>query len=135
MAASVQEDGIPDIGREIVDDVRRLIGLELRLARAEAKRTVVRFAVEIALFLVAGVFVLLGLTYAILAVPEALGALGHWWGWLATAAAVLLVAALVGGVGALRMRRTIRAVRTTVDHLKGDAEWARQLPKRSKSSS
>ena len=134
MATTAPQESIQQIGRDIVDDARRLVQLEVELAKAEAVRAVKGLALEIGLFVVALVFVLFALAYAILAVPESLGALNHWWGWLASAGVMVILAVIIGLIGYSMLRRTLRRAKGSIATLKGDAEWAKALPSRRDSS-
>ena len=137
MAAGVQRDqeSFPELGRALVDDVRRLVQLELQLAREQAVDALKGVAIDAGLFSAAGLLLLFAGVYAIGSAAEALGLLGHWWGWLATAGALIALAGLLAFVGYRRLRGTIARTKATFTEIKGDAVWLRQLPKRDVSSS
>lgn len=128
-------ESIPELGRAVIDDVRRLAQLEVRLALEEVKRTVLSALLDIAFFLAAGLFVLYGVAYALLALPWRLDLLTHWWGWVVAGGASFLTALALIVVGALRLRATFRQARSAIDEMKGEAEWLKQLPGRATSSS
>ncbi len=134
-AQPVPEESIPEIGRALVDDLRRVVQLEIQLVREQALSAVKSAIVDIALFMLAGVFVLIGVTYALLAISWKIGILDKWWGWALSGGVLLLLAALLAFIGARRLMRTIRQTKSTFDDIKGDAEWLKQLPQRAKSSS
>jgi hypothetical protein len=125
------EESIAAIGRTLVDDVRRLVQLEIELAKAQLVQTMKRTMLGAAFIFVALTLLLLALSYALGAAPEALGALDHWWGWLATAGALTIIALLVAFIGYRRIRKGVRTAQTAMTSIKGDAEWLRQLTKRS----
>jgi hypothetical protein len=130
-SASVQdEENLAAIGRTLVDDVRRLVQLEIELAKAQMLQTLKRTLVGTGLIFVALTFLLLALSYAIGALPEGLGALNHWWGWLATGGALVLLAGFVGFLGYRRIRKGIGTAQTAMESIKGDAAWLKQLTKR-----
>jgi hypothetical protein len=133
--ARTEEESIPELGRALVDDVKRMVQLELQLAREQAASAAKGIAVDVGLFSVAGVLLLIAGVYVIGSGAEALGWLGHWWGWLATAGVLVVLAGLIAFVGYRRLRRTIARTKATFGDIKGDAEWLRQLPTRDSSSS
>lgn len=136
MATRVKdEESIGTIGRELVDDVRRLVQLEVELAKAQMVQTMKRALLGASLVIAALALLLIALSYAVGAVAEPLGALNHWWGWLATSGTVIAVAVLLAYVGYLRIRKGIKAAQTAVTSIKGDAEWLKQLTKRNSSAS
>lgn len=135
MATAASDESVQGIGREIVDDARRMVQLELELAKAELAAMVKRVAVGAGLITVALVLVLFGCVYFIGSLPANLLLLDHWWGWDVTGGALFILAALVGFIGYRFVRRGINTAKATATTIKGDVEWARQLPSRRNSSS
>jgi hypothetical protein len=127
------EESLAALGRTLVDDVRQLVQLEIELAKAQMMRTLKRTMLGAGFIIVALNFLLFAAIYAIGALPENLGALNHWWGWLATAGALVLVAGFLGFLGYRRIRKGIRGAQTAVTSIKGDAAWLRQLTRRNSS--
>jgi hypothetical protein len=129
--ASMQdEESLAALGRTLVDDVRQLVQLEIDLAKAQMWQTVKRTLLGAGFIFVALTFLLFAAIYAIGALPENLGALNHWWGWLATAGALVLLAGLLSLIGYRRIRKGVRSAQTAMTSIKGDAAWLRQLTRR-----
>lgn len=137
MAATVDQESLADLGRQLADDAARLVKLEIELAKAELREKLRRAVIGIALVAVAAVLAFIALIFALATIPE--GALSHvfdgsWPGWLITGGFFLLVAILLGWRGARRLL-SLRETPQTVTSIKENVEWAKRLTKRSGSSS
>ncbi len=130
LAADTRTDGqhgLLDLTRTAVEDLVRLIQQEIQLAKVEVKEMLTSSVKGGAMLAAAGVcglfFLILALvTIALVFPPHALIA--------GIEAALFLVAAIVLGlVGKSRLK--IGPPEKTMTSLKEDAEWARQLLKRS----
>lgn len=135
MGTQATDDGIPAIARELVGDARRMVELEIEVAKAEVAATVRRLGFGTALIVGALVFVLIATVFFMGSLAKNLELLDHWWGWDVTGGALLIVAGLLGLVGYVVIRRGINGARRAASTIKGDVEWARQLPSRPASSS
>jgi hypothetical protein len=131
-ATPTGDESLGDLGRQLADDVARLVRLEIALARVQALETGKRLAVSAALLGAAGFFVLLGVVYSLAALPEHFGPVLHdaWVGWAAFGILWFLLAAVGGGLGVRRVRRALREARSTIDAMKEDLEWAKRLSRR-----
>lgn len=123
-------ESIPTIGREIVDDARRLVQLEIELAKAELVATVKRVAIGAGLLVLALVLLIIAAVYYIGSLPKNLLLLDHWWGWLVTGGALTILAAIVAFIGYRIVMRGVHTATAAAGTIKGDVEWARQLPSR-----
>jgi len=133
MAAPItEEESLRDLLRQVSDDAVRLVRSEINLAMAQALESARKAALAAGLLAVTGLLLLLMLVFALAALPERLGPLlfgDSWKGWGVTAALFLVVA---GGVGAYAVRRLIgvaREAQQTLNSIKEDVEWVRQLPR------
>lgn len=113
------------IASEVVHDIRRLVDLEVRLAKQELKELAITNAVAAACAATAAVFALIAIlvgvpVLVVVAVP---------WKW--EAALVWVIAYLVIAAGLAlyaRSRLALHAPRRTIDSLKENKEWVlRQL--------
>ena len=134
MAATSQRDqeSLGDIGRQIADDAASLVRMEIELAKAGMVESLKRGAIAIGLLVVALPFVLIGMTLAFAALPEHFG--GEWWSWALAGAGFLIIALLLGGLAALRIRAMVRTQRQTIAAIKEDVAWVKQLTRRDKSA-
>jgi predicted ferric reductase len=119
--------------RQVVEDAIRMARAELNVVSAELKRAVFQLAIAIALIMVALVFLLIAVIEALNALPSGLGILGsEWVRWLVLGGIFLLLAAVLIYIGQRRARKAIKRGRKQVQGtLKEDAEWLRELTKRS----
>ena len=133
MAARVQEDDdLSALLHRITEDTTRLVRLEIELAKEQAKESAIR-SLKAGIFIgVAIACALLGMIYALGAVPAAIGGLLHhaWLGWLIFGVFLLLVAAVCGYVGYRRVMRMVETTKQAVGTFKEDLEWVKELPKR-----
>ncbi len=133
MAARVQDD--EDLGalvHRITEDTTRLVRLEIELAKEQAKESALR-SLKAGAFLGAAVtLALLGMIYALGAVPEVIGSLlnHEWLGWLIFGLLLILAGGLCGYVGYRRVKATVQSTKDAVSAIKEDLEWVKELPKR-----
>jgi hypothetical protein len=88
--------------------------------------------VAIALVLVAMPLLLIGMALAFAALPKHFGDV--WWSWALAGAGFLLVAVLLIGIAALRIRAMVRTQQQTIAAIKEDVAWVKQLTRRDKSA-
>ncbi|MGA2283097.1 MAG: phage holin family protein [Candidatus Dormibacteria bacterium] len=120
-----------DALREILADTLRFARAEVGLVRAEGTATAKRAAFAAALLAAAAIAVLMVVALLLGAGAAAVGgALGHpWLGWLIMAGFVLVVAALLAGLGYRMIRGAIAEGRKVGGSVKEDLEWVRELVK------
>jgi putative superfamily III holin-X len=135
MATQIEDEGLSDIGRAIADDARRMVELEVALARAEAVRTAVRARNSILLVSAGITLVFQASIFWLLALAFALGLLQHPIGYFLVGCFFLLLAGVAILLGYFTIRRAISGAEGAVEGIKGDVEWARELPSRRVSSS
>lgn len=98
--------GLSGAARRVADHARSLVRLELRLAAAEVKRKLVALGAGIGLVLAAALFALLGIVFAIAAAAAGLAeVLPVWAALLVLFGALSIVAAVLGAVGVVLLRR------------------------------
>jgi hypothetical protein len=135
MATQIEDENLSGIGREIVDGARRMVELEVALARIHVELTLLR-ARNGLLVASAGISLLfLGLLFWLLALAFALGLLQHPIGYFLSGSFFIILAALAGLFGFRTIRKAVSTTESAVENLKGDVEWARQLPSKHASSS
>ena len=135
MATQIEDETFSGLGRAIADDARRMVELEVALARAEAIRTAIRARNSILLLSAAITMTFQASVFWLLALAFALGLLQHPIGYFLVGCFFLLLAALSLLLGFLAIRKAISGAEGAVQGIKGDVEWARQLPSRRVSSS
>ena len=125
------------LARQVVEDAVRLARAELNLVGAELKRAVIQLLIAMVMIIVAFVFLVIALIEALGALPSGLGILGaEWVRWLALGGVFLILAGVLIYIGQRRARKAIKRGRTHIEStLKEDAEWLRELTKRSFSGS
>jgi type VI protein secretion system component VasK len=125
------------LARQVVEDAIRLARAEMEVVGAELKRAVIQLAIAFALIMVAGVFLVIGVIEALGALPSGLTILGSEWArWAALGGIFLILAMVLIFFGQSRARKAIKRGRKNVQAtLKEDAEWLRELTKRSVSGS
>lgn len=121
------------LARQVIEDAIHLARAELGVVGAELKRAVIQLVIAAALIMVAATFVLIGVIEALGALPSGLGILGaEWVRWLALGGIFLILAGVLIYIGQRRARKAIKRGRMQVEStLKEDAEWLRELTKRS----
>jgi hypothetical protein len=132
VAARTQEEDLGALVHRITEDTTRLVRLEIELAKEQAKESLVR-SLKAGIFIgIAVSLALLGMIYALGAVPEAIGnGLDHQWlGWLIFGVFLILIGMICGYVGYRRVKATWRTTKETVSSFKEDFEWVKELPKR-----
>ena len=138
MAGDAPESTDPiSLARQVVEDAVKMARAEFDVVSAELRRALVQLAVAIALIMVAAVFLLIGVIEALGALPSGLTILGSEWArWAALGGIFLILACVLIFFGQSRARKAIKRGRKNVqDTLKEDAEWLRELTKRSVSGS
>ena len=125
------------LARQVVEDAIKLARAEMEVVGAELKRAVIQLAIAIALIMFALVFLLIGVIEALGALPSGLTILGSEWArWAALGGIFLILAMVLIFFGQSRARKAIKRGRKNVQEtLKEDAEWLRELTKRSVSGS
>jgi hypothetical protein len=126
------QESLSDIGRQVADDAARLVRMEIELAKAGMVESIRRGVVAIALVLVALPLLLIGMALAFAALPKHFGDV--WWSWALAGAGFLLVAVLLIGIAALRIRAMVRTQQQTISAIKEDVAWVKQLTRRDKSA-
>ena len=121
------------LARQVIEDAIRLGRAELGVVGAELKRAVIQLVIAAVMIMVATTFVLIGVIEALGALPSGLGILGaEWVRWLALGGIFLILAGVLIYIGQRRARKAIKRGRTHIEStLKEDAEWLRELTKRS----
>jgi predicted ferric reductase len=125
------------LARQVVEDAIKLARAEMDVVGAELKRAIIQLAIAIALIMFAAVFLLIGVIEALGALPSGLTILGsEWVRWAALGGIFLVLAMVLIFIGQSRARKAIKRGRKNVQEtLKEDAEWLRELTKRSVSGS
>jgi hypothetical protein len=130
--AQHDQESLGDIGRQVADDAARLVRTEIELAKAGMVESLRRGVVAIALILVAMPLLIIGMALAFAALPKHFGDV--WWSWALAGAGFLLVALLLAGVAALRIRAMVRTQQQTIAAIKEDVAWVKQLTRRDRSA-
>jgi cytochrome c biogenesis protein CcdA len=126
-----------DALKAIFADAVRFARAEVGLVRARGTVTAKRGAFAVALLAAAVLAVLLVVVFLLGAGAEGLGGLLHhpWLGWLIMAGLLLVIAALLGWLGYLMLKRTIAEGRRVGATVKEDLEWVRELLKQNANGS
>ena len=106
---------------------------EISVVAADLKRAIIQLVIAAAMILAAAVFVLIGVIEALGALPSGLGILGaEWVRWLALGGICMVIAGVLIFIGQSKARKAIKRGRQQIEStLKEDAEWLRELTKRS----
>ena len=112
-----------DLAAEVIQDLNRLVSLEVALAKQELKELAITNAIAVACFAAAGVLALLALLVAVpvivvVAVPW------HWEAAVAWAVAYVVIAAVLALYGRARLK--VGLPEKTITSLKETKEWALQ---------
>jgi len=110
-----------DLAAEVVQDLNRLVSLEVALARQELKELAITNAIAVACFAAAGILVLLALLVAVPVIVVVLVP-WHWEAAVVWAVAYVLIAAVLALYG--RMRMNVTLPQKTINSLKETKEWA-----------
>ncbi len=103
--------GLSGATRRVADHARSFVRLELQLVAAELKRKVVALAAGIALTAVAAVLALFAVAFGLAAATAAIALeLPVWLSLLVMFGGLLVLAGILGGVGAGLLRRGARPV-------------------------
>lgn len=118
------EESIADTVRELISDIRDLVRAELQLARQEIRADLNALLMATALLVVGGVAAFLGVTFLLLAVVFALGAIMP----LGLASFIVgAVVLIIGGILAWRGLDTLKSTNPlpeqTIESAREDAEW------------
>jgi hypothetical protein len=121
------------LARQVVEDAIKLVRAELAVVGSELKRALIQLAIAAAMIIVASVFLLIGVIEALGALPSGLGILGaEWVRWLVLGGIFLVLAGVLIFIGQSKARKAIKRGRQHIEStLKEDAEWLRELTKRS----
>jgi len=121
------------LARAVVEDAIRLVRAEISVVGAELKRAIIQLVIAMVMIVVALAFLLIAVIEALGALPSGLGILGaEWVRWLALGGVFLVLAAVLIFIGQSRARKAIKRGRMQIEStLKEDAEWLRELTKRS----
>ncbi len=127
---SVQRQGIVDIGRALVDDVTRLVRLEIALAKQEIMDMVMTDVKALAFVMVAAVLLFVTLMLGLIALAFLLGNYilsAGWWVFI-----FFVVFLIVSVVLAIIGKNTFKIgpPSLTIETLREDVEWARMQVKR-----
>jgi hypothetical protein len=126
------ELAVGDIIKDITDDVKLLVRDEVELAKSELVPTAKKAGMGAGLFGAAGYFAICAAGLLYFAAAYGLVALGlsPWLAFLIVAVALFLIAAILGGIGFMIVRkvrgpeRTVAQANQTVAEVKGAAEHA-----------
>ena len=138
MSETRADPNLASMGAEVAQDVVRLVRAEIDLAKIEMQTALRRLAVAAALIGVALMLLLLAVIEALGSVPAAFSVRlfgNQWLGWLVFGGLLLVLGALVGFVGTMRLRSALRVGKQTMTNLKEDSEWLRHLTRRASSGS
>lgn len=121
------------LARQVVEDAIKLVRAEVAVVGSELKRALIQLAIAAAMIMVASVFLLIGVIEALGALPSGLGILGaEWVRWLVLGGIFLVLAGVLVFIGQSKARKAIKRGRQHIEStLKEDAEWLRELTKRS----
>jgi len=104
-------NGLSGAAKRVSEHARSIVQLELRLAAAEMKRKVVALAAGIGLVVTAAVLGLLALGFGAAAAAAGIAtALPVWEALLVMFGGLLLLAGLLGGIGAALLRKGAKPV-------------------------
>jgi uncharacterized membrane protein YqjE len=124
---AIADRTISSVLHDIVGNVQDIVRSELRLAKTElseelgkSRAAATLLGMGAVLSLVAVLFLLLAAVYALSSVVPS------WAAALIVGAGVAIIAALFFGIG-LKRFKAVRAAPKTVDSMKENVEWARQL--------
>jgi hypothetical protein len=103
--------GLSGATKRVADHARSIVRLELQLAAAELKRKAAALGVGIALLLGAGLFGMLALLFGLAAATAGIAtALPVWLSLLIMFGGILLLAGILGAVGAALLRKGSKPV-------------------------
>lgn len=131
MQTSKDERSLGELFGDLARETSTLVRQEVELAKTEMTQKATKVGIDIGFLLAGGAVAYAGFLAFIAAVAIGLGQLGLPW-WLAT----LLVALVVGGVGAFLVMKGLNALKQqnlaperTMATLKEDVEWAKAQTK------
>lgn len=98
--------GLSGATKRVADHARSIVRLELQLAAAELKRKVIALGAGIGLILLAGLLGLLALLFGLAAAAAGIATVfSVWLALLVMFGGLLLLAAILGGIGAALLRK------------------------------
>ena len=112
-----------DLAAEVVQDLNRLVSLEVALAKQELKELAITNAIAAACFAAAAILALLALLVAVPVIVVVLVP-WHWEAAVVWAVVYVLIAAVLALYGRARMKVTLP--QKTINSLKEAKEWALQ---------
>jgi len=131
MQASKDERSIGELFGDLARETSTLVRQEVELAKTELTQKATQVGKNIGFLVAGGAVAYAGFLALIAAIAIGLGQLGLPW-WIAT----LLVALVVGGVGAFLVMKGLNALKNesmaperTIATLKEDVEWAKAQTK------
>jgi protein-S-isoprenylcysteine O-methyltransferase Ste14 len=136
-SAPAPTPSVIDALRGILADGMRFVHAEIGLVRAQGTATAKRAAFAAALLATTAIALLLVVVFLLGAGAEGLGGLLHhpWLGWLIMAGLILVVGALLAGLGYRMLKKTIAEGRRVGATVKEDLEWVRELLKQNANGS
>lgn len=124
----MSEKGLPELAKETVADLNRLVKLELELAGERVKAEARKKAVGAGALATGGLLALYALLFLLAAGAAALAIVWPWWlALLVVGGAVLLLALMAAMVGARRLRSSSGIVPDDAKgQIKEDVQWLRE---------
>lgn len=126
-------DGVKRGLAGVLHDVTTLAELQLKLLAVDAKESAGRGVVPVALLGAAAVFALSALPLLLVAFAQLLRDQAGWPAAAATLTAVLaglVIAGVLGAVGAMRLRRMLEPLERSRDEFNRNVEWLKNTLKR-----
>lgn len=134
-----RDESVVAMAREIADDAIRMIRADVELARKELGAALTRVIISAVLITLAAVFLLIAVIEALGAIPVTFGphlfGSNPWLPWLALGGVFLVLAVILGVLGAFGIRRAVGKTTRVIGSIKEDLQWARRLTRRNKSAS
>ena len=118
------KEGISGSVAELVDDVQRLVQLEIELVQQELKELAIRNGIAIGLLLTGGLGVLFALIFAQVALVTWFPLLPAWANALILTLFWIIAAAILVRYGRARIK--IEPPEKTIQSIKDDLEWVKQ---------
>ena len=117
-------EGISGSVAELVDDVQRLVQLEIELVQQELKELAIRNGIAVGLLVTGGLGVLFAVIFAQVALVTWFPLLPPWANALILTLFWIIAAAILFAVG--RSRIKIEPPEKTIQSIKDDLEWVKQ---------
>lgn len=109
------DDSLRGLGTDVADHVKRLLQLEIELAKAQAKASLKSVAIGAGLLVVGLLFLLYAIAYFLAPIATHFGL---WAGWLVEGAVFLVVFLLLALLGYRSIKRGIRGGAVTAGEVK-----------------